>query len=227
MILWKGIDFKSKGIIVETTPKISKGKKRIETYEIEGRNGFLTIDKGTYASFVVSVECHINEDITSIDNIKEFLDGYGTLSFDGKKEYTAIIQNAISFEKVTNFKKFVIQFLVNPISKDIEAQTQTINTSPFSFEINEATTNMYPLIKIEGTGDVSITFNNKTFYLYGLDSSLSYILDCENKEIINSNGLNCSGQMRYDFPYLKSGNNDISYTGIITNIEIEYKKAYL
>lgn len=227
MIIWKGINFKDKGIIVEHTPKISKGKKRIETINIEGKSGFLTIDKGTYDAFLVSVECHIDTDKTSIEEVKSYLDGYGTISFDNETESTAIIQNAIQFTKVTNFKKFIIQFLVNPIFKSIDDYSKKITTTPSTLEISKATAIMYPYLKIVGSGDVSITINNRTFYLYSLDSSQTYILDCENKVIINNLGQNCSNKMKYDFPYLIPGINNISYTGSITQLEIEYKISYI
>lgn len=226
MVIWKNIEFRNKGIIVEKTPTISKGKKRIDTYEIEGRNGLLMIDKGTYNSFVLSVECHFNNDLYDIDEIKEYLDGYGTLSIDGEREYTAIIQNQIEFEKITNFKKFIVQFLVNPISKDIESTEYEVVESPSNLNIN-CTANIYPILKIKGSGDVSISINNKTFYLYDLDSNKKYILDCENKEITTEDGFNCSNQMSYDFPYLTPNNNTIEYMGNITEFIIEYKKAYI
>ena len=87
MVKWNNIDFKDKGIVVEKTPTISKGKKNIDTYTIEGRNGFLSIDRGTYQPFSLSIECHAKES-ANFDEIKAFLDGYGTLSFDGEREYT-------------------------------------------------------------------------------------------------------------------------------------------
>lgn len=227
MLLWNNIELRNKGIIVEKTPTISKGKKRINTYEIEGRNGVLMLDKGTYESFVVSVECHFDTTKTNINEIKEFLDGYGTLSFDGLTEYEAMIQNQIQFDKVQNFKKFVIQFLCNPISKDINYTEVQVTNNEFLLYIGDATANMNPIINIVGDGELSITFNNKTFYLYDLDPLLTYTLDCENKEIYNSNGINCSNQMQYDFPYLISGNNIIETMGTISSFEIKYKKSYL
>lgn len=227
MVKWKGIEFSTKGIIVEKTPSIMKGKKRFQKYEIEGRNGVLVIDKGTYDSFVVTLECHFDISRYSIEEIKEFLDGYGTLSFDGEKEYTAIIQNQIEFEKVSMFRKFPIQFLVNPICTDINSTVLEVESNNYEINIEEATANMYPLLIIKGSGDVSITFNNKTFYLYELNQNNTYYLDCENKVIYDTNNVNCSRLMRYDFPYLKPKTNTISYTGTITLFKIEYKKAYI
>ena len=226
MVIWKNIDLRDKGIIVEKTPKISKGKKRINTIEIEGRSGFLTIDNGTYDAFVVSVECHFDSERFDWDEIKEFLDGYGTLSFDGEREYTAIIQNAISFEKIKNFKKFIIQFLVNPIAEDLDSTDVYVDSNDFTLNINDATANMYPIIEITATEQetLGITVNNKTFYLYDIDGK--YILDCKEK-VITHNGTNASNHMKYDFPYLVSGENIIEYTGTIDEFKITYKKAYL
>lgn len=221
MVKWNNIDFKEKGIIVEKTPTISKGKKRIETYSVEGRNGFLSIDRGTYEPFSVSVECHARE-TTNFDEIKAFLDGYGTLSFDNEREYTAVVNNAIPFEKVQMFKSFVVQFMVNPIAHDITPTT--IDLLNGDFEITGATSEMAPTITLEASGDISVTINNNTFEIYEADGE--YILDCENK-VITHNGLNASGSMNGDFPIFKVGENTIETTGTITTMNASYKKAYL
>lgn len=224
MVLWKNVDLRKKGIIVEKTPTISKGKKRIDTYTIEGRNGFICIDSGNYDPFVVSVECHFDPSVSSIDDIKEFLDGYGPVSFDGKREYTAIIQNSISFEKVSRFRSFLIQFLCNPISYDINSESETIESSSTTFTIENANYKMYPVIEITGTGNIDVTINNKTFKL--IDVNDKCILDCEN-QVITSNGINISNKMLYQFPYLNPGENTIDYIGNVTEFIITYRKAYL
>lgn len=223
MLLWKGVEFRSMGIIVEETPVISKGKKNIDIYTIPGRSGFLSVDNGTYDSFVVSVSCHFNEK-ANFDKIKEFLDGYGTVSFDGEREYTGIIQNAISFEKVLMFKKFIVQFLLNPIAEDIEPITIDIKSESEEFNINGATIDMYPILEITGTGDVVVTINNQTFNLYDMDNK--FILDCKEK-VITSNGVNVANKMLNDFPKLIKGQNTVNYTGNITEFKIIYKRAYL
>lgn len=221
MVKWNNIDFSDKGIVVEKTPTISKGEKRIETYTIDGRNGFLSIDRGTYEPFSLSIECHAKED-ANFDEIKAFLDGYGTLTFDNQREYTAIIKNAIPFEKVQMFKSFVVQFMVNPIAKDINATT--IDLLDGDFTINGATSIMYPTLTLEASGDIDITINNNTFSLEGADGT--YVLDCENK-VITKNGVNASNIMSGDFPTFKNGTNEISTTGTITTLSASYKKAYL
>lgn len=223
MLLWKNIDFRNKGIIVEETPKISKGKKNIDIYTIPGRSGFLSIDNGTYDSFVISVSCHFNEN-ANFDEIKEYLDGYGTISLDGQREYTGIIQNSISFEKVLMFKKFVVQFLVNPIAEDIKSTTYNVESSSDILTISGATAEINPILEITGSGDATITINNKSFVLYDMDGK--FILDCKSK-VITKDGINVSNKMQYDFPKLYNGENTIDYVGNISEFKIIYKKAYL
>lgn len=229
MILWKNTDFTAKGIIPERIPTIAKGKKNITTYQVEGRDGFLAVDSGTYQPWVLTIPCHFATDTADFDEIKEFLDGFGTLSFDGVREYTAIVENQIDFEKVkqANFRRFPVQFLVDPIAEKITATTATISSSPYTLTIADATARMWPTLTIEGTGDCSFTFNNSTFYLDDLDNTLTYTLDCKNKVITDNNGNNCASQMLYDFPSLKPGNNTIEYTGTVSAFSITYKEAFL
>lgn len=229
MILWNNTDFATKGIIPERVPTIAKGKKNITTYQVEGRDGFLAVDSGTYQPWVLTIPCHFATDTADFDKIKEFLDGFGTLSFDGVREYTAIVDAQIDFEKVkqANFRRFPVQFLVNPIAEKITATTASISSSPYTLTIADATARMWPTLTIKGTGDCSFTFNNSTFYLDDLDNTLTYTLDCKNKVITDNNGNNCASQMLYDFPSLKPGNNTIEYTGTVSTFSVTYKEAFL
>lgn len=226
MVIWKGINLLGKGIIVEKEPNIIKGQKNISIYEIEGRNGNLVIDNGTYKSFTLSINCHLDTDVADIDEIKELLDGYGTLSLDGKREYYAYIKNSISFTKVIGkFKSFIIQFQVNPIAHDINSTLVNVTKNGQQFNINKGiATN--PIISIKGEGNLDITVNNTMFKLFNLNPSFTYRLDCENK-VITANGLNVANQMQYDFPSLRKGTNTVNYTGTVNEFKIEYKKAYL
>lgn len=222
-MLWKGKNLRDYGIVVEEKPTFSKGKKNIDIYTIPGRSGFLSVDNGTYESFVMTVPCHFNENY-DIDKIKEFLDGYGTISLDGLREYTGVIQNSISFEKILMFKKFVIQFLVNPFCEDIIPTEYNLSQNDAILNIEGSTTTMFPTIEITGTGTITITINNKTFKLIDIDGK--YVLDCKAK-VITQNGNNASHKMQYDFPFLVPGENNISYIGSITEFKIIYRKAYL
>ena len=161
MYKWKNEDLRDYGIIVEKIPTISKAKKKIDIMQIDGRNGFLSIDTGTYEPFNVTLECHCTDE-ANLNEIKAFLDGYGTLSFDGIKEYTAVIDNTIPFETILPiFKKFQISFLVNPIAEKIE---ETIVDILEESELDITTyADIYPTLEIESTGNISVEINNIIF----------------------------------------------------------------
>ena len=84
---------------------------------------------------------------------------------------------------------------------------------------------MEPIIEITGTGDVQVSINNKTFYLYGIEGK--YILDSKWKVITDSGGLNASSNMLYDFPVLNPGVNEIEYLGNITEFKIRYHLSFV
>lgn len=222
MVIWKNKNFRDLGIIVEFLPKVPKARKKIDVYEVAGRNGFVSIDKGIYEPFSLNLECHCHNS-ANLDEIKEYLDGYGKISFDGEREYTAIIDNTISFEKVQNFKKFQVSFKVNPIAEDINATILDL-LSLNEFEI-ETYYDISPILTIECSGNISVNINNQIFYLKDTDGT--YTLDCKNKVIYDSNNNNCSSLMQNDFPKFKNGTNIIETTGNITIISASYKKNYL
>ena len=222
MVIWKGIDLRNKGIIVDYIPKISKARKKIDIYQIDGRNGFLSVDTDTYEPFSLNITCHCQDNV-DLDDIKSFLDGFGTISFDNERNYTAIVDNTIPFEQVQNFKRFQISFKVNPIAESIDETTIDL-TSLSEFNINTYY-KIYPILTIVCSGNISVNINNKIFYLKNTNGT--YTLDCNNKEIFDSNNINCSFLMQNDFPSFKNGINTISTTGTITSLIAKYKKTYL
>lgn len=223
MVYWKKRELRELGIIVEKIPTISKAKKKIDIIQVEGINGFISIDTNAYEPFSITLECHCTDN-ADLDEIKEFLDGYGTLSFDNEREYTAVIDNSIPFETILPiFKKFQISFIVNPIAEDINETEKDI----LDGDVIDITTHqpIYPILEITCSGNIEITINNSTFYLTGTDGT--YTLDSKNKTIVDSNNINCSNLMNGDFPYFVNGTNEIDYTGTITNLVARYKKTYL
>lgn len=223
-ITWNGTNLLNYGIVVDNSPVIFKATKNVELYEIEGRNGFLAYDKGTYQPFVVSLECHINTTNFSIDSVKSALDGYGKVSFDGTREYEAVVSNAISFSRFMQFRSFTLMFQCNPIAHTITSSTAnglggTVTTL--------GNYKAYPVLTIEGDGDISVGVGNSTFYLYGLDNTETYTLDSDLKVIVDSNGNNCATMMSGDFPALASGSNTITTSGTITTLTFTWQDAWL
>lgn len=223
MVKWKNTDLRELGVVVDTIPQISKAKKKIEVMQIPGRNGFVSIDTDTYEPFSVTLECHCLDNY-NLDEIKTFFDGYGTLSLDNTRQYTAIVNNTIPIDTILPvFKRFMVRFLVNPVAEDIEPTTINLLNEE-SITIDTYTT-IYPMLEITCSGNVSVTINDTSFNLTGANGT--YILDCKNKVIIDENGNNASSIMLGDFPTFKDGSNSIYTTGTITAFTTEYRKTYL
>ena len=120
---WKGTTFNSKGIIIEKTPIVSKPNHSYTQYEIPGRSGFLSIDNKTYEPIILELECHLDTNNVNMNEIRSWLDGYGELQVDNEKKYTGYISSSIPFEKVMNFRKFMIVFTLQPLAKALTPTT--------------------------------------------------------------------------------------------------------
>ncbi len=219
---WKGYSFNSKGIIIEKTPIPNKPKHSYTQYTIPGRDGYLAVDNKTFEPLLLSLECHLDTNNVNMNEIRAWLDGYGELQVDSERKYTGYISNAISFEKITNFRKFIIQFNLQPLAKAVTPTTVTI-TDQQSISSNTYT-KTYPKITITGTGDISFSINNVGFTLHDADGT--YLLDCEAK-VITKNGVNQSSIMSGDFPYIINGTNPIIKSGTITSLTVEYSNTFI
>ena len=227
-ISWKNQTFFSKGVIIEKIPTITKAKKRFKTYTIPGRNGVLNIDQDTYETISCVLECHFNDANQNIQTLNTWLDGFGKLSLDGVKYYEGIISNNIPYEQIQNFKKFQVNFMLNPIQKKITETEKVVDVSEATQTIEVGGTyKTYPVIELEGTGQLIIRINETTFTITA-NGNYPYIIDCEAKEITQNN-VNASSSMNGDFPVLNPDDNEIylSGTGTFTSMTITYHESYL
>ena len=219
---WKGVSFNSKGIIIEKTPIPNKPKHSYTQYTIPGRNGYLAIDNETFEPLTLSLECHLDTTNVDMNEVRAWLDGYGELQINNERVYTGYIANAISFEKITRFRKFIVQFTLQPIAKAVSATTENV-LSVDSFS-SDTYTRTYPIITITCAGDISCTINGIGFTLDDADGT--YVLDCGAK-VITKNNINQSSIMSGDFPYIVNGTNSIVKSGTITAMSIEYYKTFI
>ena len=78
-----------------------------------------------------------------------------------------------------------------------------------------------PLIKVVGSGDVTVSINNQELILKGLEDEIE--VDCELMNAykkINGDIALLNNKMYSDFPVLESGENQISFEGNISKIEL-------
>lgn len=107
-----------------------------------------------------------------------------------------------------------------------DTATITFNCQPFMYEsterqigfyqsgvvINPGSADSMPLIKVEGSGDVSFSINNGEIQISGMESGTPVFIDCENGYVWaeGSGGGISSATMTGDIPYLKMGENFVT-----------------
>lgn len=220
--IFKGQKSTDLGVVIKELPPISKSQKNIDSISIDGRNGNLHIDNGTYKTKNYSVKC-ILTDISKIKSLKTLLDSTGKLelSTEPNIEYNATVMNQIDFSKyLTYLKEFPVNFEVDPIGYSKTSKTNTYTASENTFEV-DGTVNVAPIITVTGTG--TFTLNNKQVEV--LETGI--VIDCLLMNCTKNN-LNKNDKVVLDeFPELIVGENTLNLGAGITSIQISYKEGWL
>lgn len=224
MIKWKNIPLEEKGIIVGKIPSIFKPEKQMEEVEIKGRDGSVHLDYKAYNDITLQLECHLDERRASIDDIISYLDGYDVLEVNGRL-FKGVNKQAIEFSKAAlTFRKFILIFKLNPISKEKEInEIEVANNTPFV--ISKSNYKVRPIFEIQGAGEIKVEVNEHVFYLRNLKGSI--FIDSELKVAYNSKKENMLKFMDGDFVCLNPGENKINWIGDVASFKVKYQNTYI
>lgn len=209
------------GLIIKEMPAIVRPAKDIESIKINGRNGNLHIDNGTYDSYNITIKCIIN-DLTKLDQCKSVLQGTGELEISTvpNRTFKATIKNQLDFSKyLMVLREFPLQLEMEPFSYGETHEPIFVNDRDFEIDGNIET---YPQIFIYQAG--IITINN--IQIQTLENRIK--IDCELMECVKIDGnidAN-SSVILTEFPKLTPGTNHISVPAG-TVVEIVYKDRWL
>jgi len=225
--IWNGVKSLDMGVVMSKAPSIYKPERRANEIEIPGRNGVLHDDENTYSNYTKEAECHVM-DRSQIDKVCSWLDGYGEVIFSSEpdKIYKAYIKNQIPFNNILlNINDFLIQFDVFPFKYSVNSRSDFLAlTAPTAIH-NKGTVYSQPTITVYGTGDITLTINNAEYGLVGVDSSIT--IEREMMEVYKGS-INANNQYSaMDFPRFEVGQNNISWAGNVTKVEIEPKWRFL
>ena len=160
-----------------------------------------------------------------LDEICAHFKGSGWLIFSSEpdRKYKARVANQIEFSHVIrHFKRFVVEFEVQPFGYDVFEQTIT-KTAPFSL-FNIGTFEAEPIITIFGNGNITLYVNSQSNFLKDITDKV--IIDSEMKNAYN-NSVSLNYKMSGDFPTLSLGENNISWIGNVTKLEIQPNWRFL
>lgn len=213
--IYKNICSIDKNIIVNKLPAPERPQADIDKIAVQGRDGFLTVDNGTYQGTVKSCECSL--DNGNIDNISSWLTGSGEVIFSNEsdKKYKATIINKIPFSKIVpTFHTFIIQFECQPYKYSINSNIITLKTA--GTILNNGALSK-PVITMYGTGSIDLSINNNTIHLKNVADYVtidSELMDCYKDTVLKNN------DMLGEFPLFQNGSNYISWTGTVNRLEI-------
>lgn len=221
--IFKKIESRDMDIVVNKLPSIYKPTKDINKIEIEGRDGFLTEDLGTYRSIIKTVECTV-KNLDNIDQICSWLDGSGEVIFSNQEDrkYKATIINQIEFNKVIRqFHRFIIQFECQPFASSLNNEILTL-TKPKNI-INQTLYTSKPIITVYGSGNITLTINNRDIYLKNIAGYV--VLDSEMMDCYKD-GMLMNNNMQGEFPIFQLLHNTISWKGNVEKLTIKPNWKY-
>ena len=212
------------GLLIQELPPITKPKIRTEIEEIDGRDGNIITELG-YSAYNKSILIGLYGDF-DINQVIAYFDSSGTVVFSNEEDkyYNYNIIDQIDFEKLIRFRQATVQMNVQPFkySNTDNSKTFTI-TNQTSINISNAG-NIYskPIITIEGTGTIDLSLNGTQIFQITLGDEGTMIIDTNQMEAYYENTLlNRSVVGDYDQFQLLVGSNTISWTGTITQINIQ------
>lgn len=233
-----GISSKDFNIKIKKDNFLDLPERHFEELEIEGRNGSLFIDYGTYKNRIIDIECHIdlrNEDdiFTIASQMTKWLKKdckYKKLISSQNEDYyyEAVCINKISFEEILkNYNSFILSFSAIPFRK---ANNRKYTVKPSGgVEVYNRGEICEPIIDVyagEGDKDIKIIINERIHAFksvsghFVINSELMDVYKITDLENINYN----TKMQSYDFPYLDEGKNTI----VVENVEkIEINPNFL
>lgn len=211
------------GLIIEKTPDIPSTNIKYATIDIDGgetltkNQGFNDITlKFDFAYFAGPEEYMMKK--SRIDTW--LLNSIGNYLIYSLDEFTAYKVKQVQIDNTTTTSRILRHFSVTFTCTGLKYMASGLK--PIEV-INGMTLNNFgsyeakPLIKIYGSGNITVTIGGKSFTINNVSSYVS--VDSEIKECYKDS-TNKGRDMAGDWPVLPIGLNTISWTGNITKVEI-------
>lgn len=201
----------------------------IEFREIPGRDGDFAIDKKRYKPIIREFPCTVSlrKDVTVEQTARRIAawlyqkPGYSPLWFSGQPGY---YQQAICYETLPinevlrHFGKVVIKFKCQPYRYRMDGERWyrvPKDTRLHNPEMLEAK----PMIRIQGSGDITLLMNNQRLDIRGLAEGI--VIDCD-REMAHWKGERLNHLIAsYPFPSLPAGDTVFTWVGQVQSLEIQ------
>lgn len=216
-------------LFLENYPSIPIANEEYEEVLVEGRNGKLIINKGTYPDKKIPFTFTILSPRIEIDfeRVYEWLTEIedNRLIF-GRRDRCYKVKKVIFGDIQKEFRsigEFDVTFLCEPFLQDLDKTTHEITTS--GFKINyDGNAPGDTLIKVYGSGNIQLTINGETMQINNVTDYVE--IDSDLLQVRNQDGTSKDDDTLGDFVLFTKGENVISYTGTVTKVVVEYTTKY-
>lgn len=217
---FKSVSSNSLDIVTLSLGRRQRAQEQINTEPIPYGDTEYIEHTGKYLPYERTMEFYVADD-NQIDLINSWLVGYGKLrtAKDIGGYFKAHVISGLEYEKMLQVKdKMTVTFKVNPpfMYLDSGDTPLTYTTKPIALN-NPGTKESEPYIKITGNGNITLDINGK---FITLTSVSEYIIIDSESEYCYKGLTNVGDKMVGEFPKLKVGANNISWTGTVTKIEV-------
>lgn len=216
-------------LFLENYPSIPITNEEYEEVPIEGRNGKLIINKGTYPDKKIPFTFTILSPRIEIDfeRVYEWLTEIedNRLIF-GRRDRCYKVKKVIFGDIQKEFRsigEFDVTFICEPFVQDLEETVHEITTSGYKIYYNGNAPGD-TLIKVYGSGNIQLTINGETMQINNVTDYVE--IDSDLLQVRNQDGTSKDNDALGDFILFTKGENVISYTGAVTKIVVEYTTKY-
>jgi phage-related protein len=213
------------GVVVNSYPPIVHPKERTTEITVPGRPGTLTLTEGenVYDPFIRSMPCSVRTQANA-NALIAWLRGAGTVIFGDEPafSYRARVDAQFDLARIMKGREprsFTIPFVCQPFRYLYPPVSPIEITSTATTVTNPGNASSLPLIKVEGSGDITLYVGSQAVDLTGI--SCGIFLDCEMQDAydLGVTGL-LNSAMSGAFPSLDPGLNVVSWTGTVTKVTI-------
>ena len=217
------------GLLISTLPPITKPKIRMQTEEIDGRDGDIVTKLG-YSAYDKEIEIGLYGNYDT-DEVIEYFNSEGTIVFSNEadKYYNYKILEQIDFNKLIRFKTAKVKLHVQPFKYPLQEQPITISGE--TTVTNEGNIYARPTLNISGSGNVEVILNGQEIFSIDLGEDATNItIDTTKMEAYNPDTtalMNRQVTGDYNLFKIGTGNNTVSITGNVTSATISKYTRWL
>ena len=219
------------GILMQEPPKIPVAERDVETIDIPGRHGSLTVDHKRYKNVHPVFKCAMLVESGTMDQAEQRLNaflqstaGYRRLetTYEPGIYRMARVEAGISLEKIQNQAGyFDVRFDMKPQRFLISGETP-VKCRP-SQNLRNSGMPSLPLIRLTRSGPGSFSVGDFTVKIQG-EGDL--VIDCENQNAYRElpggaiENANSSLLSVDEFPVLQPGDNPVTWSAEIQSFEV-------